>query len=80
MGCFSEGAGLSAKKAKLLGDPWETEQQKTEMVMKLCHLLQSKPTAGNIESSASTHKPAPAMFAAPLVWEPAGGGISAAGP
>ena len=31
------------------------------MVMKLCHLLQSKLTAGNIQSSANTHKLAPAM-------------------
>lgn len=29
--------------------------------MKLCHLLQSKPTAGNIKGSANTHKLAPAM-------------------
>lgn len=29
--------------------------------MKLCHLLQSKPTAGNIQSSANTYKLAPAM-------------------
>lgn len=29
--------------------------------MKLCHLLQSKPAAGNIQSSANRHKLAPAM-------------------
>lgn len=32
-----------------------------ETVTKFCHLLQSKPTVGNIQSSASTHQPAPAM-------------------
>lgn len=33
--------------------------------MKLCHLLQSEPTAGNIQSGANTGKLAPAMCLQP---------------